>query len=135
VVVVVVVVVIVVVVVVVVAASVVVMVMNTETNSQFRNRNETNTTPKNTEVRLVLCRYLNVSLNSRVQHDLWNVMSALAKCQYPFYFRMQGHLEASSHILPQLAGFNVSHFMLQVYQSSLFYTGFLDLKFLCLCSL
>jgi hypothetical protein len=61
---------------------------------------------------------LNVSLNSRAQHDLWNVMSALAKCQYPFYFRMQPHLKEIGSMLPKLAGFNVSHFMLQVFQWS-----------------
>jgi hypothetical protein len=59
-------------------------------------------------------RYLNVSVDSKLQNDLWNVMSALAKCQYPFYFRMQQHLEPIQDMLPQFAQFNVSHFMMQV---------------------
>jgi hypothetical protein len=62
----------------------------------------------------LFCRYLNVSLDSRLQQDMWNVMSSLAKCQYPFYFRMQRHLKPIRNILPQFAQLNVSHFMLQV---------------------
>lgn len=110
--------------VVVVIVVVVMVVMNTETptgsSGTVSRLTQRQRKPK---YDFVLCRYLNVSLNSRVQHDLWNVMSALAQCQYPFYFRMQSHLEESSHILPQLAGLNVSHFMLQVLQCSLLDTA------------
>jgi hypothetical protein len=66
------------------------------------------------EKNFMLRRYLNMNLNSTLRTDLWNVMSALAKCQYPFYFRMQRHLKEISDLLPQFAEFNVSQFMLQV---------------------
>lgn len=62
----------------------------------------------------MLCRYLNMSLDSELRKDLWNIMSALAKCQYPFYFRMQEHLQQIHSLLPEFSDFNVSRFMLQV---------------------
>jgi hypothetical protein len=83
---------------------------------------------RQTEVRLLFRRYLKVRLNSRIRQDLWNVMGTLAKCQYPFYFRMYDHLEEIRNILPQFAGFNISHFMLQVFLWSVLYTGTLDFE-------
>ncbi|PNF23366.1 hypothetical protein B7P43_G13171, partial [Cryptotermes secundus] len=71
-------------------------------------------TVKKTTGEELLSRYLNMSLDSELRKDLWNFMSALAKCQYPFYFRMQEHLQQIHSLLPQFADFNVSRFMLQV---------------------
>jgi hypothetical protein len=92
-----------------------VLVMIVETNTEVLFPVCTNA--RKHEKCLMLRRYLNTSLNSTLRKDLWNVMSALAKCQYPFYFRMRGHLKEISSLLPHFAEFNVSHFMLQVLYS------------------
>ncbi|KAJ9579993.1 hypothetical protein L9F63_004376, partial [Diploptera punctata] len=68
---------------------------------------------KSTAERLLL-QYLNVTRNHTMERDITYILRGLAKCQFPFFFRMQEYLEPVRHLLPLFNDLNVTDFMLQV---------------------
>ncbi|KAJ9579992.1 hypothetical protein L9F63_004375, partial [Diploptera punctata] len=61
-----------------------------------------------------MLKYLNVTRNETIERDITYILKALAKCQFPFFFRMQEFLGPVRHLLPLFNDLNLTEFMLQV---------------------